>query len=89
VSDNKLTDADPMLLLLQERLAIVDAEIAERRGRRVELLDLIEIASDGRSRVNRQRKQRAAGNSSAADGEKPQPSFLRPDADAAAEQETA
>ena len=38
----------------------------------------------------RQRRQRATGgNSSAADGEKPQPSFLRPDADAAAEQESA
>jgi hypothetical protein len=100
MSDNRPTDTDPMLQFLLDRLEAFDAETAERRGRRLELLDLIEVARDGRSRVNRQRRQRATGGNSSKPADT-QPGgyddgvsidnargILRPDADAAAEQES-
>jgi hypothetical protein len=86
MSDNKPNDTDPMLEHLLRRRDLLFAEIRERQTRLSEVDEMIEVLTDGRSRVSKQRRQRATGNSSAADGEKPQPSFLRPDA---AEQETA
>jgi hypothetical protein len=87
VSD-KPTDADPVIEHLRQRRVELRDQEREIAVRISEIDAIILTLEDGRSRVSKQRRQRAAGgNSGAADGEKPQPSFLRPDADAAAEQE--
>ena len=56
---------DPMLSYLEERRETLLLEIREREAKLIEVNHLIDVARDGRSRVNRQRKTRTAGNSTA------------------------
>ena len=59
------TTDDPMTAYLRNRLTEIDTEIADRQAWRVEAQRTLDVWLDGRSRVNRQRKTRTAGNSSA------------------------
>jgi hypothetical protein len=62
---DKPTDADPVIERLREREKFLEREGLLLETRLCEVREMILLLDDGRSRVNRQRRQRATGNSSA------------------------
>ena len=86
---DKQTDADPMPTLLRERRSELLRAIDDINMRISEIDYWLGQLDDGRSRVNRQRKARTAGNSSAGNMAAIDEvrGILRPGADGAAEQE--
>jgi hypothetical protein len=62
---------DPLVIYLRERIAQLDAEIAERQAYRAEAERTLAAATDGRSRVNRKRRLTGADRINVLEGRPP------------------
>ena len=96
---DKPTDADPMLTYLCRRREELESIMEDCKSRINEIDQAVKQIADGRSSVSKQRRQRATGNGSKPTDTQPggyddsvsidnARGILRPDADAATEQES-